>query len=211
MLRIFAIAVVLSVLGACGGRSGSPAAPPASPDAPVATPPAEPPGTGTPPAPPPAGRNLFVDGGFESGDPTFAPWMISIHADADAYTFDLDSQVMREGRHSLRVQRVRDEPYAGIVQPFRKRDLGGTTRFRLSGWLKGENVTHPVYLHAGFFAYGGVIGETDSAQRLQGSFDWTQLSLDIELPDHADRLEAGVTIGDGTVWVDGMELVPLPD
>lgn len=157
-------------------------------------------------------ENVLANPGFEVDDPEFAPWFRNVHADFEAFTFTLDQAVVREGTRSLRIERVKPEPYAGIGQRFRKRDLAHG-RYRLSAWVRGQELTGPVYLHGAFFAYGSPFAEVGDADAgKSGTFDWTRLALDIELPERFDQVEVGLaTTGDGIVWVDAVELVPLGD
>ena len=156
--------------------------------------------------------NLFGDPGFETAGADFAPWTLHLHADPESFEFKLDDEVAKEGERSLRITRRRDEPYASITQRFPQSSFPSSRKMRLSAWVRGEGVMSPARLYAGFFAFGGNAGEADSGAVVQGTFDWTRLSIEFELPRRVDALEAGVTVtGDGTVWIDGLELVPLPD
>jgi hypothetical protein len=155
--------------------------------------------------------NLLGNPGFEDDVEAFSPWLRHVHADGDSFTFAADGAVYREGSKSMRIERVTPEPYASIVQSFRKRELS-SKRYRLSAWVSGADLSSPVYLHANFFSYGSPSGETGGPDAgLQGTFDWSRLELDISLPERFDRAEFGLsTTGDGTVWIDAVELVPIP-
>lgn len=163
-------------------------------------------------AAPPVGQNLLQNPGFESGDPALAPWTMAAHADSESFLFELDTGVARQGSASLRVRRVKDEPFASATQHLRSKAVGHR-KLRFSAWIKGDGLASEVYPHAAFFGYGAQLGLVDGQGRGQsGSFDWTRLELDFELPEHADRFEVGITTtGDGTLWIDDAELVALPD
>ena len=155
--------------------------------------------------------NLLGNPGFEDEVETFAPWLRHVHADGESFTFAEDETVYREGSKSIRIERVTPEPYASIVQSFRKQKLLNQ-RYRLSAWVRGADLSSPVYLHANFFSYGSPSGEVGGpAAGLRGTFDWARLELDVALPERFDRAEFGLsTTGDGTVWIDAVELVPIP-
>lgn len=156
--------------------------------------------------------NLLGNAGFETGDASFAPWVMNIHADPEAYEFALDDTIAREGTFSLRVRKVREEPFASAVQYFRKRQLD-QPRYRLSVWLRGENLDSPTYLHAAFSRFGGQFALIDNRDEgLSGTFDWTRLEMEIAMPPQFDSAEIGVsTTGNGVVWIDAVELVPLTE
>lgn len=154
--------------------------------------------------------NLLGNAGFETGDASFAPWVMNIHADPEAYEFALDETVAKDGKFSVRVRKVRDEPFASAVQHFRKRQLD-QARYRLSVWLRGENLDSPTYLHAAFSRFGGQFALIDNRDKgLSGTFNWTRLEMEIVMPPEFDSAEIGIsTTGNGVVWIDAAELVPL--
>ena len=157
--------------------------------------------------------NLFVNPGFESDAVDILPWFVNIHADPEAFEFGVDSKVAFEGKNSLRIQRKREQPFANVVQYFR-RPQDVRRPFRLSVWLRGEDVVGEVRLHAVFSEMGGSIGSDHSeSPRLSGTFGWTRLDMDIVPPSpRVDAIQAGVTVsGDGTLWIDAAELVPLTE
>jgi hypothetical protein len=159
-----------------------------------------------------APENMLGNPGFETGDPTFSPWATNVHADPESFVFTLDTKIARQSGYSLRIERVRDEPFASIAQYFRRKDLANR-RFRLSAWLRGENLASPAYLLAIPYYHSRQDGVVDNRDRgLSGSFEWTRVELDIQMPARADALEVGVTTtGDGVLWVDDAELVPLAE
>ena len=159
-----------------------------------------------------ASGNLVVNGDFEQADPSIPPWLKHVHADSEAFAFSLDASIAHEGRQSLKIERQRPEPYANVVQKFRKRELVGR-KYRLSAWLRGEGLTGAAYLHGALFAYGSPIAEMGSAdQGLQGTFDWTRVELALDLPERFDQAEFGITTtGDGALWIDQVELVAEGD
>jgi hypothetical protein len=159
-----------------------------------------------------AAGNLMLNGGFESSESHFAPWVFNIHADPHSFEFVSDNSVAKEGKASLRVRRLKDEPFASVVQYFDRSDLSAD-RYRLSAWIRGEGLTAPVYLYTGFFTasyQSGVDGGPEHGKT--GTFDWTRIEREFSLSERTARIETGVTTtGDGTLWLDAVELVPLVD
>lgn len=156
--------------------------------------------------------NLLANPGFESGGAHFTPWVLNIHADPGAYEFTLDDAIAREGAHSLHVRKIRDEPFASAVQHFRKSQLP-SPRYRLSVWLRGNDLDSPAYLHAAFTRFGGQFALIDNRDEgLSGTFDWTRLDMEIDMPPQFDSAEIGIsTTGNGEIWIDAAELVPLTE
>jgi len=156
--------------------------------------------------------NVIGNPGFETSEALFAPWVFNIHADPDAFVFTADNAFFKEGTVSLRVQRSRDEPFASVVQYINK-DTLPAARYRLSAWVRGENLQSPVYLHTAFFASSYQMAMDGGPEHgLVGTFDWTRLEREITLPERLSHIETGVTTtGDGTLWIDSVELVPISD
>lgn len=196
MTRTYAItvALMLTLLSGCAERPKGPAA-----DAPA-------------PSVDSASGNVLPNAGFETSDSLFSPWTFNIHADPEAFVFTQDGSAPKEGNFSLKVQRARDEPFASVVQYIDKEKLPGT-RYRLSAWVRGENLQSPVYLHTAFFTSSYQMGMDGGPEHgLSGTFDWSRLEREITLPDRLSRIETGVTTtGDGVLWIDAVELVPITD
>jgi hypothetical protein len=190
------LAALAFLAGLAGCAADPPVAPPATPGggrlAAGASPPIE---------------VALENAGFEAPPPMGRScprgWGCTTHSDPHSFTFE--AVEVAGGRKSLRIERVRPEPWALVTQVVRDPRLPGA-RVRLSMNLRLEGVTGgagPMVLsHDG---RGAGIG--NARDLLDGTRDWTRAQVEFRVPREAVILEVGATLeGPGRAWVDGVRL-----
>jgi hypothetical protein len=175
-------------------------------------------------APPPAAA-VSGDGteprnmSFEEPAPDKGPppgWWFVQHAGPPSFEFALDDQVAQDGRYSLRIRRTGAEPFGLVMQRIRA-DRFRAKRARLTAFLCLDHVE----------AYGpGVLREMSGAvlmlrsqgagiltledmrdRPLRGTKPWTEVSVEIDVPEAASIIEFGAELsGSGTMWADAFTL-----
>jgi hypothetical protein len=154
---------------------------------------------------------LIKNGGFEDGLDGWSPPFVS----GPPVKFEIDRDVVREGRQSLRVT-ASDCADAHTAQTV---DLKPRQWYRFSGWVR----THGLKAHGAATSWGTIIIEAGYLRPLAkgdnhaGDTEWTQVSLRFQAPDNGK-----VTIvltpaycdhrpaffgGSGTIWFDGLKMV----
>lgn len=174
--------------------------------------------TGPGPAPPHRSQGLAVrleNADFEaepSPDRECPPkWGCVMHADPGSFRFGLDKSGAANGRQSLRVVRVRDEPWALATQtvwttpPIR----GASMRFSIA--VRSLSSAGPG-AGAIFTAQNGSGVEIGHVRRYaEPSGEWQRLYLDFLVPERAVLIEVGGVIeGSGPAWFDDAHLEILP-
>jgi hypothetical protein len=148
--------------------------------------------------------------GFES-DPVAgvncAPlWGCSAHSDPQSFRYVVDDAVVAGGRRSLRMERVKPEPWALATQVIRDPKLRGA-KLRFSLAVRTENATGN---GAGvfFLAHGPGGSMVGHQQRLaKGTTDWQRLAVDVVVPAGAELFEVGAIVeGPGRAWFDDARL-----
>src|SRR5438477_4244209 len=126
-----------------------------------------------------------------------------------AETAFLDSTVVHEGRHALRVQRDStshdDFTIAWLVIPV---DFKGDT-VEVRGWVRYRGVAGSVGLVQRQDGPDGLMVLDDMASRnLRGDSDWTELVSRQSLRTGARKLRVGaMLVGAGTLWVDDVRVL----
>jgi len=147
--------------------------------------------------------------GFEAdGAPTgCAPgWQCSSHSDPYSFRHVIDSAVSAEGQRSLRIERVRDEPWTVVSQHIINPTLrGARLRFTLAVRVEGATGNGSgafVLVHGP----GGATVHHD--QKLtQGTADWKRVSIEFDVASNAESFEVGAILeGPGKVWIDAARL-----
>jgi hypothetical protein len=169
------------------------------------------------PGPPIAGNELVAlqNAGFEADPPADSrcppKWGCPMHSDASSYRYFLDEAAPAEGRRSLCIERVRDEPWALATQGLFDTNLRGK-RLRLSIAVRTEGVTGG----AGAFVlvHGGAGNGLFHDERLiKGTQGWQRLDLEFTVPAEAAIVEVGATLhGPGRLCIDDVrvEIVRAP-
>lgn len=164
-----------------------------------------------PPAPTPSRAIALRNAGFEgeiTPDARCPPaWGCSVHADPGAYRFTVDESSPAEGRRSLRVEQVRNEPWAIATQHLRTETHLRGARLRFSMALKLEGVTGkgagPFYLAQG--TGGTTLDHRQSL--LQGTSGWQRVTLEFVVPEGSEGFQVGLAIeGPGRAWIDDARL-----
>jgi len=77
------------------------------------------------------------------------------------------------------------------------------TRYRLSAWVKTENVVELAKIElAGYaYTYNNISHEASSA-KLRGSQDWTRLEVELDSGEQAYLMPYLVLVGSGAAWFD---------
>ena len=151
--------------------------------------------------------------GFES-DPVAGVncvplWGCSAHSDPESFRYVVDDAVVAGGRRSLRMERVRPEPWALATQVVKDPKLRGA-KLRFSLAVRTENATGN---GAGvfFLAHGAGGSVAGHRQRLaQGTTDWQRIAIDVVVPGGAELIEVGAIVeGPGRAWFDDARLEVL--
>ena len=116
------------------------------------------------------------------------------------------SAVSAEGQRSLRIERVRDEPWTVVSQHIINPTLrGARLRFTLAVRVEGATGNGSgafVLVHGP----GGATVHHD--QKLtQGTADWKRVSIEFDVASNAESFEVGAILeGPGKVWIDAARL-----
>ncbi len=156
---------------------------------------------------------VLVNPGFEAKPVDSAPaegWASSVHATANAYAFELDSDVRHDGKASMRIRRTGDEPWGMVHQSLPAAGLTGRT-VEFSAWLRTDHVEGDgAALVMRTLANGAVDRVVFMAPAVTGSRDWKRYTIRLEMPRVASVVEVGAMLqGAGTLWVDDAALVVL--
>lgn len=149
-------------------------------------------------------EGAIKNSGFEVG--VMEPWTTNVHADPDAYHFDMVSDTVGSGHHALRIQSNGSEPWGGIMQYLVRPGLAGK-RVVLSASVKADNVPGGVQMLAVFRGTTALPFEHDFTD-LGASFDWQRIEQEFDVPANTTDIEIGLMqLGSGTLWVDDITLV----
>jgi hypothetical protein len=160
------------------------------------------------PQAPPAASNEFValqNAGFEADPPADSrcppKWGCPMHSDPYSFRYFLDEAAPAEGKRSLCIERVRNEPWALATQALFDPSLRGK-RLRLSLAVRIEGVT---------MGAGPVVQVQDGTgtrlfhdeRLITGTQGWQRLDLEFTVPADAAIVEVGATLrGPGKVCID---------
>jgi hypothetical protein len=95
----------------------------------------------------------------------------------------------------------------GITQPIPARALVGK-HIRLSGWFKGDSLRAAAYVKIFSHSRNG-IAQTPGTELLSGTFDWTKLDIEYDVPEGAVELWPWLVFNApaaGMLWFDDAEL-----
>ena len=149
------------------------------------------------------GQNLLSDPSFEQHALT---WDLAIPP-YEGSKVSIDSTVARTGRMSIRLADFWDglvEARIGVGQPFDGRGLRGQ-RVRLSGWFKGDSLKGTAYVKIYAQGLKTRVTQSPGAELLSNTWDWTLLSIELNIPDDAALVWADLQAqapARGTVWID---------
>jgi hypothetical protein len=154
---------------------------------------------------------LIRNSGFEMDMPAerrCAPaWDCTMHNNPQAFRFFLDEQGVPEGRRSLCVERVVDEPWALVTQAFHDPALRGA-RVRLSAMVRVDGASGN---GAGPWILAQANPPAHAARLVRGSSGWQRVEVDLAVPAHASTVEVGATLeGPGRACFDDVRLEIRP-
>ena len=150
--------------------------------------------------------------GFEQSpvDGDRAPgWACAAHSDPGSFRCGVDTSVKTEGRNSLRIERVRPEPWGLATQVVADRKLQGQ-RVRYSVSVRTEGATGAG--GGAFLMVQGPGGATIAHQQKleQGTTGWTRQALELVVPAGAETIVAGAILeGGGKLWIDAARIEVL--
>ena len=163
----------------------------------------------TPNQPSNQGENLLLNPSFEEGvyDPTGNPasWTkYSFNNHYDAFHWDDSEAIHGEKSAKISIDELDDIRWQQTVK------LKQFTDYRLSGWIKTENVSgSPQAVQAG--ANLSIEGDFEQTPALLGTNDWTYVSLDFNTGSRTQvvisariGMYSGITTG--TAWFDNLRL-----
>jgi hypothetical protein len=161
------------------------------------------------PAEAPVGVNLMSDPGFEEGG---SSWEYSLPPYAEMRA-DLDSTVKHSGRVAMRMSSPSEAIVSGktgVCQAICNRALAGK-RVRFTGFIKTDSLVSKAFLQ--LFSLGtGEERQTASVVAPQGTTDWEEASLELDLPPETYSVWAWFTYtapARGRVYFDDASLEVL--
>ncbi len=136
-------------------------------------------------------------------------WGCSAHSDAGSFRYTVDGSGAASGQRSLRVERVRNEPWGLITQAVHDPKLRGA-RLRFSLAVRTEGASG----NGGgvFYAAQGPGGVTIAHQQklTPGTSGWSRIAVEFVVPAAANLFEVGAILeGPGTLWIDDARLEVL--
>ena len=158
---------------------------------------------------PPLATNLLADPSFESGA---LAWE-QVAPPFEGARIDRDSSVAHSGRFSMRASNMKDglvQTRMGLTQPLPGRPLAGK-RVRLTAWMKADSLRSTAYVKVYAHSANGMT-QSPGAELLSGTFDWTPLSIEFDVPKDAVQVWPWAVFNapcDGTIWFDDVELAVL--
>jgi hypothetical protein len=162
-------------------------------------------------------RNMsFEDPPMDTAGGRPPGWWFVQHAGETSFEFAIDDRVAKDGKRSLRIKRTGKQPFGLVLQKIRADRFRGK-RVRLTAFLRLENVE--AYGHGALREISGATlmlrsdgsggGAFDDMRDrpLRGTKPWTEVSVEISVPETATVVEFGATLsGSGTLWVDAVKL-----
>lgn len=139
---------------------------------------------------------------FETGEVNGAPkgWTVSPPGKVFA-----DGKVVHRGNWSVRIESSSEFSAISVIVPV---TFAGST-LTLRGFLKTENVTRFAGLWMRVSGNSGnpLAFDNMESQKLKGTTDWKEYSIEIPMASNAAVLFFGVLSEGGTVWADDLELL----
>jgi hypothetical protein len=151
--------------------------------------------------------------GFEAdpipGSHCAPQWECSAHSDPFSYAYVIDESAPSAGKRSLRIERVRNEPWGLITQAITDPKLRGA-KLRFSMNVRTEGATG----EGGgpyFFAHGrGGLRVGHEQRVVNGTTGWQRMTMEFRVPAATEVFEVGACqFGPGRVWIDDARLEVL--
>jgi hypothetical protein len=152
-------------------------------------------------------RNAGFENASTAGERCPEGWSCTMHANPDSFRFVLDPSAPAEGRRSLCIERVTNEPWAVASQSVPATALRGR-RVRFSIAVRGEGMTGPG--GGPWLLLNGPAGMLAHEERIaiRGAA-WERQSIEFTVPPQAVALELGATLqGPGRMCIDDARLEP---
>jgi hypothetical protein len=156
-------------------------------------------------------KNAGFENAPRSGERCPEHWGCSMHADPDSFRFSLERSAPAEGKQSLCIERVTNEPWSLATQALDAVALRGA-KLRFSLAVRVDRAEGP---GAGpFLIVHGPTGNLAHEERLVTRTDgWQRIAVDFTVAPAAQMVEVGATLqGDGRACVDDarLEFIPPP-
>lgn len=137
-----------------------------------------------------------------------AHWSCRVHVDPHSFRIALDEATFAEGRRSLRIEKVGPEPWASVVQSLPAKPVIGE-RLRYSMAVRLEGVAgRGAGVSLMTVGPNGVIEHKETTAT--GTSGWRRLSVEIEVPPGAERVEVGAILeAEGRLWIDDARIERL--
>lgn len=150
-------------------------------------------------------KNAGFENAPRSGERCPEHWGCTMHSNPDSYRFWLERAAPAEGKQSLCIERVANEPWSLATQAVDVTALrGAKLRFTLA-----VRVERAAGAGGGpFLLLHGPAGNLAHEERLLQKTDgWQRIALDFTVAPSAQMVEVGATLqGDGRVCVDDARL-----
>ena len=152
--------------------------------------------------------SLLPHGGFEQPSVCPSHWMMRPWSTESIPEFSCSDMIARSGLNSVCIKGKTpcDAGWTTVA------DVQPRTRYRLSAWIRTENVT----AGSGVGAFVNVHGRRDrcATRPLVGTSDWTHVSWDFSTRSRENRVQIACSLGgwgqsSGTAWFDDVKLEAL--
>lgn len=154
--------------------------------------------------------NLLINPDFEelTKKKTALGWQTGQHAGEKAYNYDLDSEVVFEGKYSFRIEQYKDQVYGIVSQPTLLPDRKNK-KFTFTAMLKTKDVKvgDGWRLVVNCKAEDSYILKQYQSEPLNGTTEWQKVTLEGEIPEETTKLDSGIMLQSlGTGWADNVDL-----
>lgn len=171
----------------------------------------DPPTEQSPAPPPPPEANLLGNGGFESTELGYRPWVLYVHATQGSYVATQSAEAARSGQLGIELRQEIDEEYGALAQHV-VHEAEQAKPHRLSVWLRGRGIERRVALNA------DITNARHPARHFERNIeatavgdDWARFDLDVEIDGGRSDIEVLIVLyGPGALQVDDVTLAPLP-
>ena len=148
--------------------------------------------------------SLLRDGGFENEGSLGSSWQAFQHAGDRAYEIVLDPAEKKEGKQSLRINRIRPQVFGGVRQVIEQPAAGN---YRLSAWLRSRETGFGGWSLTVHIVTASGASLDFATAALVGDVDWVERSVRFDVPAGAKVIEVIVSLtGGGAGWIDQVSL-----
>jgi len=172
------------------------------------------------PRPTPVGENLVANPSFEEGDGTGVPvgWVVGWGNLRDPVggwewdgAFSRETRVSHSGKRSAKLMWTPKEGMEWRQRWPNASPVEAGQCFRVSGWVKTQDATGESCLLLCLYRRNNELVGEHRSEPLAGTSDWQRVSLDVEIPDGAEkaRIACRSDGNQGAVWFDDVSLVRI--